>query len=217
MSKITIIEGNSNDKDQVRNFMVKGEKGDKGDKGEDAISPLVSVSKEDGVTTITILDAEGTHIATINDGQDGEMQMKIPCCNGTSTGTISLTANTWSIVPIASLNQSVSNYFSITNDGGIVCPDNGVILVTGTLFFQVQHGTGITGIFKNNTLVGSMTSAVPNYEEGQVPMGYIQASNVYVPVVSGDIIYLKAQSTETGDFISTTSTTNLTMFYIYKN
>lgn len=31
MSKITIIEGNSNDKDNTRAFMVKGEKGEKGD------------------------------------------------------------------------------------------------------------------------------------------------------------------------------------------
>lgn len=33
MSKITIIEGNSNDKDQTRVFMVKGEKGDTGPQG----------------------------------------------------------------------------------------------------------------------------------------------------------------------------------------
>lgn len=34
MGKITIIEGNSSDKDNMRTYMVKGEKGDKGDKGE---------------------------------------------------------------------------------------------------------------------------------------------------------------------------------------
>ena len=32
-SKITVIEGNSNDKDQIRTYLVKGEKGDKGDTG----------------------------------------------------------------------------------------------------------------------------------------------------------------------------------------
>ena len=31
MSKITIVEGNSNDKDNVRVIMVKGEKGEQGD------------------------------------------------------------------------------------------------------------------------------------------------------------------------------------------
>lgn len=61
MSKMTIIEGNSNDKDNVRGYMVKGEPG---------VSPTVGVSKEDGVTTLTIEDAEGTHTATIADGDD---------------------------------------------------------------------------------------------------------------------------------------------------
>lgn len=60
MSKMTIIEGNSNDKDNTRVFMVKGEKG---------FSPTVTISKTAGVTTITITDVEGTHTAQINDGE----------------------------------------------------------------------------------------------------------------------------------------------------
>lgn len=64
MSKITIIEGNSNDKDNTRIYMVKGETGD------DGISPTIDVSKTDGVTTLTIEDAEGTKTATIADGED---------------------------------------------------------------------------------------------------------------------------------------------------
>lgn len=95
MSKLIIIEGNSNDKDNVRNYMVKGERGDDGVsptvetsktgdtatititdvEGEhevqlkDGVSPTVEISKTDKVTTITIIDAEGTHTATINDGE----------------------------------------------------------------------------------------------------------------------------------------------------
>lgn len=97
MSKITIIEGNSDDKDQVRNFMVKGEPGNDGvsptvetsktgdtativitdGEGEhefelkDGVSPTVSTSKTGKVTTVTITDADGPHTATINDGGDG--------------------------------------------------------------------------------------------------------------------------------------------------
>lgn len=41
MSKLTIIEGNSNDKDNVRAIMVKGEKGEKGDNGEITYSDVV--------------------------------------------------------------------------------------------------------------------------------------------------------------------------------
>ena len=56
----------------------KGDKGDKGDTGAtgadgaDGISPTVSTSKADGVTTVTITDRDGTHTATINDGAKGE-------------------------------------------------------------------------------------------------------------------------------------------------
>lgn len=43
MSKITIVEGNSNDKDQVRAYLVKGEKGDPGDlSGADIVDNLTS-------------------------------------------------------------------------------------------------------------------------------------------------------------------------------
>lgn len=41
MNKITIIEGNTSDKDNVRNYFVKGEKGEKGDNGEITYSDVV--------------------------------------------------------------------------------------------------------------------------------------------------------------------------------
>ena len=41
MSRLTIVEGNSNDKDNVRVIMVKGEKGEKGDNGEITYSDVV--------------------------------------------------------------------------------------------------------------------------------------------------------------------------------
>ena len=42
MSKITIVEGNSNDKDNVRVFMVKGEKGDTGDVNIEQLNTEIS-------------------------------------------------------------------------------------------------------------------------------------------------------------------------------
>ena len=66
MSKMIIIEGNSDDKDQTRNYFVKGEKGDPG------VSPTVETSKTGKVATITITDAEGEHTFTLNDGENGE-------------------------------------------------------------------------------------------------------------------------------------------------
>ena len=58
----------------------KGAKGDKGDKGDtgtpgtdgtDGFSPIITTEKQGKVTTLTIVDAEGTKTATILDGNDG--------------------------------------------------------------------------------------------------------------------------------------------------
>jgi hypothetical protein len=48
-----------------------GATGPTGPKGDDGVSPTISVSKSGKITTITIVDAEGSHTATINDGADG--------------------------------------------------------------------------------------------------------------------------------------------------
>ena len=48
-----------------------GETGETGPQGPAGVSPTVEISKTGKVTTITIVDAEGTHTATINDGADG--------------------------------------------------------------------------------------------------------------------------------------------------
>ena len=48
-----------------------GQDGVNGTNGIDGVSPTVEISKTGKVTTITITDATGSHIATINDGVDG--------------------------------------------------------------------------------------------------------------------------------------------------
>lgn len=48
-----------------------GPKGDPGTDGTDGVSPSVSTSKSGKITTVTITDATGDHIFTINDGADG--------------------------------------------------------------------------------------------------------------------------------------------------
>ena len=48
-----------------------GSAGPTGPRGGDGVSPTIAVSKSGKVTTITIVDAAGTHTATINDGADG--------------------------------------------------------------------------------------------------------------------------------------------------
>ena len=63
MSKIIIMEGNSNDKDQVRTYYCKGEKGDKGDKGDKgqdgAYSKTSELTNDSGFTTLTEVENAG--------------------------------------------------------------------------------------------------------------------------------------------------------------
>lgn len=48
-----------------------GTNGTNGTNGKDGVSPVVTLTKTDGVTTITITDATGTHSQTVKDGADG--------------------------------------------------------------------------------------------------------------------------------------------------
>lgn len=61
----------TNDKD-LTNPEPVNIKGAVGANGQDGVSPTVAVSKAGTVTTITITDANGTHTATINDGEKGD-------------------------------------------------------------------------------------------------------------------------------------------------
>lgn len=84
--------------------------------GSSGFSPIIDVSKEGDVTTLTITDAEGTKTATINDGEDGQ--------NGTDG------------VGIASIAQTEVS----TSDGG----DN-IVTITltdgQTSTFTVKNGS----------------------------------------------------------------------------
>ena len=75
MSRLTIVEGNSNDKDNVRVLITKGEK------GADGVSPIVRVEREDKVVTIDVEDAEGTKTAYVKDGVS-------PTVNTSKTGKV---------------------------------------------------------------------------------------------------------------------------------
>ena len=49
----------------------KGDQGEKGENGQDGISPKVSLLKSGDTTTISIVDATGTHTQTVKDGTNG--------------------------------------------------------------------------------------------------------------------------------------------------
>ena len=111
---------------------VKGDRGEKGDqgerglqgvqgiKGDDGVSPTVNTSKTGKVTTIEITDAQGTHTATVNDGESVEVVQS----TGTSTtavmsqkaSTMAFAANTPSGDPMHNLYVSMG---AVWNGSGV--------------------------------------------------------------------------------------------------
>lgn len=136
MSKLIIVEGNSNDKDNVKTFMVKGEAGNDGispsatvtrgtgkttinitDKEGttssdvfDGVSPTVSVSKSNGVTTITITDKDGSKTATINDGEISQATLNTTLDNRVGVNSNLTTTEKGTIVgAINEVNQNTTD------------------------------------------------------------------------------------------------------------
>lgn len=61
--QINIAENGIDNSSNVKVFMLKGEKGDPG------VSPILTVTKSNGVATISITDADGTKSIQISDGE----------------------------------------------------------------------------------------------------------------------------------------------------
>lgn len=108
MAKMTIIEGNSNDKDNVRAYMVKGEAG---------VSPTFETSKTGDTATITITDAEGTHEVELKDGFS-------PTVTASKTNKVT----TVTITDISGTETTTIND-GVDLTGGV--PTNGVIAFDG--------------------------------------------------------------------------------------
>lgn len=223
MSKITIIEGNSNDKDNVRTYMVKGEPGDsptanvtkEGDTatititdyngtttasvtdGTDGVSPSASVSKVGKVTTLTVTDGSGTTTSTINDGEDGATY-EVP-----TNSVIGFDGNT---VP--------GGYEEVYSDGTYEVTDIPTHTGTGTNIIHLEKAGKIVNIVCNVilldsisantwTLLGKIPSAlIPSFELATAcVIQNAQAGSIVgvgrVLVASDTGIYVKSEVTVT--------------------
>ena len=118
MSKLTIVEGNSNDKDNTRAFMVKGESG---------VSPTLSASRSGTKTTVTMTDYEGTHTFDVNDGVSPTVEMSKTA--GVTTITITDASGT---------------HTSQISDGGVIYTrvSKGITVTSSLLQVSVDCPTG---------------------------------------------------------------------------
>ena len=228
-AKITIIEGNSNDKNNIRNFMVKGEKGADGTSptatvtrgtGQatvnvtdangttssvlyDGISPTLTTSKTGKVTTITITDIEGTKTATINDGDDGATTNIIDSYTLTDNTTQTYSGKKVDD-KLGVLNDKIDN-----NTAGLTSLVNGIIdkfqVLTGTITLDNALSNQVsvdypTGFNESNCVV--ISQMINNIGSSKYSSGRIGAIALQpqITLSSSIVIRLGFNEATTGTF-----------------
>lgn len=183
MSTITIIEGNSNDKDNTRLYMVKGEAGA-------TISTITKTGTTGLVDTYTItLDDGRTQTFTVTNGKSISSITKTDTTGLVDTYTITFNDNTTETF-------TVTNGYSPTAN---VTKSNGVATITitdenGTTTANVNDGTtyevpanGVIGWDSSNTIPAG-------YEEIDNPNNYLTTETV-VGTWLGKPLYRKVVNT----------------------
>ena len=99
-----------------------GAKGDPGDPGEDGFSPTVKIEKVGKTTTITITDKQGAHVATIEDGADGEggggSAYTLPVASAETLGGVKAKAKTEAETVEVAVDAEGKLYVPATSSGG---------------------------------------------------------------------------------------------------
>ena len=99
-----------------------GKDGGKGDPGEDGFSPTVSINKVGKTTTITITDKTGPHVATIEDGADGEggggSAYTLPVASAETLGGVKAKAKTDAETVEVAVDKDGKLYVPATSSGG---------------------------------------------------------------------------------------------------
>lgn len=162
MSTITIIQGNSNDKDNTRAYMVKGEAGA-------TISEIEKTSTQGLVDTYTI---------TLSDGRTQTFEVT----NGKTIVSITKTS-TQGLVDTYTItfNDNTTQTFTVTNGEDGVSPtatvskSNAVTTITitdktGTTTAQINDAVGYE--VPTNSVIGwDSSNPIPNgYEESNIPV-----------------------------------------------
>lgn len=164
MSKITIIEGNNNDKNNVRAFMVKGERGDNG------VSPTFETSKSGTTATISITDAEGVHEVVLNDGIS-------PTIATSKTGKVTtITITDYEGTKTATINDgevNVIDTFATQEDKTINAPSINAVedYISSTNYTKIEANDLLSN--KQNTILSGTGEPASNLgENGDVYLQY---------------------------------------------
>lgn len=145
-------------------------RGAKGVKGDDGVSPMVSTSKTGKVTTIKITDAQGTHTATVNDGESVEVVQ--------STGE--------SETAVMSQKASTDSFIANTPSGD---PMHNLYLSIGAVW------NGDTGFWEMNTLTDLTNEDMANIYSMGFVRPLVNSRFEFCPFTYGKSKSVKARTT----------------------
>lgn len=137
-------------------------KGEQGNAGEDGVSPTVDIAKSGGITTISIIDKDGKHTETIEDGTDGSPGKDAILISETEPETPEI-GQLWQMAtgePIKRWNGSswVTHYISVEN-----------LDVQTLSAICANLGTVIAGIIQNESesfLIDVANGCIESYGSG---------------------------------------------------
>ena len=167
----------------------KGDKGETGDKGADGYSPTVSVSKADGVTTVTITDKDGEKAAEVKDGESKGTDRWV---DGTGSGAVRTIGS-----KTASGDYSVAEGYSTTATGANSHAEGRMTRTDGTASHSEGYSTTATGTASHvegyATITGGYAShaegvgaiASGSYQHAQGKYNIADTENKYAHIVGG--------------------------------
>lgn len=99
--------------------------------------------------------------------------------------------------------------FSLSSDGGIICPVDGEISITVSAMLSPREGYSGIKVTKNSTYIRDV------YEPaGSQTYGVIGTANILTTVSAGDIIHMYVNSNSDGDIVKGSTRTQMTIIYI---
>lgn len=177
MSKITIVEGNSNDKDKVRVIMVKGEKGEQGDLSqEDIIDNLTStatdkvLSANQGRVLKNLVDNNEQNINTLNTN----ITTKANTDDVASTYATKSEVNT----SLSNLNSQVS---SLSSGSPLVASSTAEMTDTTRVYVNTSDGNWYYYNGTNWAIGGVYQATEDSITVDNLSENFIKSINLYNP------------------------------------
>lgn len=123
--------------------------------------------------------------------------------------SLSLAAGAVTPVRLGAWISRTDEAFDFSSDGGIVCPYDGVITVSGSVYVPAGSYNVSGGCY----LRKGTTEIASQYIDGT--MGGVSAGPIILPVSAGDIVYLCARRSTAGTCGPSNAATHLSVFYAF--